>query len=83
MRLEEVSIVREFPEDFLGLPPTRQVKFQIDLVPGGAPMARALYRLEPAKMQELSTQFIKSVLFETLYGRKSRSLICWAEVRDS
>nr|GEV59686.1 putative reverse transcriptase domain-containing protein [Tanacetum cinerariifolium] len=32
------------------------VEFQIDLVPGAAPVARALYRLEPAKMQELSTQ---------------------------
>ncbi|GJZ60135.1 putative reverse transcriptase domain-containing protein, partial [Tanacetum coccineum] len=39
-----------------GLPPTRQVKFQIDLVPGAAPVARALYRLTPAEMQELSTQ---------------------------
>ncbi|GJV93931.1 putative reverse transcriptase domain-containing protein [Tanacetum coccineum] len=37
-RLEDVSIVREFPEvfpeDLPGLPPARQVKFQIDLVPG-------------------------------------------------
>ncbi|GJX52860.1 putative reverse transcriptase domain-containing protein [Tanacetum coccineum] len=34
----------------------RQVEFQIDLVPGAAPVARAPYRLAPAKMQELSTQ---------------------------
>nr|GFC05029.1 hypothetical protein [Tanacetum cinerariifolium] len=39
-----------------GLPPARQVEFQIDLVPGAAPVARAPYRLAPAKMQELSTQ---------------------------
>ncbi|GKB47085.1 putative reverse transcriptase domain-containing protein [Tanacetum coccineum] len=45
-----------FPEDFPGLPPARQVEFQIDLVPGAAPVARAPYRLAPAKMQELSTQ---------------------------
>nr|GEV42404.1 putative reverse transcriptase domain-containing protein [Tanacetum cinerariifolium] len=54
-RLEDVSIVREFlevfPEDLPGLPPTRQVEFQIDLVPAQAP-----YRLAPAKMQKLSTQ---------------------------
>ncbi|GKC96205.1 putative reverse transcriptase domain-containing protein, partial [Tanacetum coccineum] len=37
-------------------PPTRQVEFQIDLVLGAAPVARAPYRLSPAKMQELSTQ---------------------------
>nr|GFA31188.1 hypothetical protein [Tanacetum cinerariifolium] len=59
-RLEDVSIVREFtkafPDDLPGLPPTRQVKFQINLVPGAAPIARAPYRLAPAKMQELSTQ---------------------------
>nr|GEZ30809.1 putative reverse transcriptase domain-containing protein [Tanacetum cinerariifolium] len=59
-RLEDVPIVREFsevfPEDLLGLPPARQVEFQIDLVPGAAPVARAPYRLAPAEMQELSTQ---------------------------
>nr|GEU54563.1 putative reverse transcriptase domain-containing protein [Tanacetum cinerariifolium] len=59
-RLEDVSIVREFLEVFLedlpGLPPARQVEFQIDLVTGAAPIARAPYRLAPAEMQELSTQ---------------------------
>ncbi|GJY69987.1 putative reverse transcriptase domain-containing protein [Tanacetum coccineum] len=59
-RLEDVPIVREFPEvfpeDLPGLPPTRQVEFQIDLVPGAAPVARAPYRLAPAEMQELSAQ---------------------------
>ncbi|GKA99000.1 putative reverse transcriptase domain-containing protein, partial [Tanacetum coccineum] len=39
-----------------GLPPTRQVKFQIDLVPGAAPVARAPYRLAPFEMKELSEQ---------------------------
>ncbi|GJW43541.1 putative reverse transcriptase domain-containing protein [Tanacetum coccineum] len=53
-RLEDVPIVREFPEvfpeDLPGLPPARQVEFQIDLVPGAAPVARAPYRLAPAEM---------------------------------
>ncbi|GJY34382.1 putative reverse transcriptase domain-containing protein [Tanacetum coccineum] len=48
-RLEDVPIVRNFPkvfpEDLSGLPPTRQVKFQIDLIPGAAHVARAPYRL--------------------------------------
>ncbi|GJV25698.1 putative reverse transcriptase domain-containing protein [Tanacetum coccineum] len=59
-RLEDVQIVQDFPEvfpeDLPGLPPTRQVEFQIDLVPGAAPIARAPYRLAPSEMKELSEQ---------------------------
>ncbi|GJV20625.1 putative reverse transcriptase domain-containing protein [Tanacetum coccineum] len=59
-RLEDVPTVRDFPEvfpeDLPGLPPIRQVEFQIDLVPGAAPVARAPYRLAPSEMEELSTQ---------------------------
>ncbi|GKC23987.1 putative reverse transcriptase domain-containing protein [Tanacetum coccineum] len=44
-RLKDVPIVWDFsevfPEDLPGLPPTRQVEFQIDLVPGAAPVARS------------------------------------------
>ncbi|GJT92680.1 putative reverse transcriptase domain-containing protein [Tanacetum coccineum] len=48
-RLEDVPTVRDFPEVFQkGLTwsfrTTRQVEFQIDLVPGAAPVARAPYR---------------------------------------
>ncbi|GJX06578.1 putative reverse transcriptase domain-containing protein [Tanacetum coccineum] len=39
-----------------GLPPTQQVEFHIDLVPGAAPVARAPYRLAPSEMKELSEQ---------------------------
>ncbi|GJS18638.1 putative reverse transcriptase domain-containing protein [Tanacetum coccineum] len=42
--------------DLPGLPPTRQVEFQINLIPGAAPVARAPYRLAPSKMKELSEQ---------------------------
>ncbi|GJZ25619.1 putative reverse transcriptase domain-containing protein [Tanacetum coccineum] len=59
-RLEDVSTVRYFlevfPEDLPGLPPTRQVEFQIDLVPDDVPVSRAPYRLAPPELQELSTQ---------------------------
>nr|GFA99654.1 putative reverse transcriptase domain, ribonuclease H-like domain, aspartic peptidase domain protein [Tanacetum cinerariifolium] len=34
----------------------RQVKFQIDLILGAAPVARAPYRLAPSEMQKLSKQ---------------------------
>nr|GEX01564.1 putative reverse transcriptase domain-containing protein [Tanacetum cinerariifolium] len=59
-RLENVPIVRDFLkvflEDLSGLPLTRQVVFQIDLVPGATPVARAPYRLTPSEMKELSEQ---------------------------
>ncbi|GJW22623.1 putative reverse transcriptase domain-containing protein [Tanacetum coccineum] len=59
-RLEDVPIVRDFPEVFpeelLGLPLTRQVEFQIDLMPSAAPVARAPYRLALSEMKELSEQ---------------------------
>ncbi|GJS57974.1 hypothetical protein Tco_0652758 [Tanacetum coccineum] len=55
-RLEDVPIVRDFPEvfpkDFLGIPPTRQVEFQIDLILGAAPVAQAPYRLAPSEIKE-------------------------------
>nr|GEX23852.1 putative reverse transcriptase domain-containing protein [Tanacetum cinerariifolium] len=59
-RLEDVPIVQNFPEvflkDLLGIPPTRQVEFQVNLVPGAAPVARAPYQLAPSEMKELSDQ---------------------------
>ncbi|GJV75852.1 hypothetical protein Tco_1507436 [Tanacetum coccineum] len=38
------------------LPWFRQVEFQINLIPGAEPVARAPYRLAPSEMQELSNQ---------------------------
>ncbi|GKE83026.1 putative reverse transcriptase domain-containing protein, partial [Tanacetum coccineum] len=59
-RLEDILVGREFPKVFLenlpGLPPVRQVEFQIDLILGATPIARAPYRLAPLEMQELSNQ---------------------------
>ncbi|GKE76615.1 reverse transcriptase domain-containing protein, partial [Tanacetum coccineum] len=45
-----------FPEDLPGLPPVRQVEFQIYLIPRVTPVARPPYRLAPSEMQELSDQ---------------------------
>ncbi|GKE47852.1 hypothetical protein Tco_1479110 [Tanacetum coccineum] len=48
-RLEDIPEVREFievfPEDLPGLPPVRQVEFQIYLIPGAVPISGAPYRL--------------------------------------
>ncbi|GJR73900.1 putative reverse transcriptase domain-containing protein [Tanacetum coccineum] len=59
-KIKDVPIVRDFPEvfpeDLPGLPPARPVEFQIDLIPGASPVARAPYRLAPSEMKELSKQ---------------------------
>ncbi|GJW53589.1 putative reverse transcriptase domain-containing protein [Tanacetum coccineum] len=59
-RREDVPNIRDFlevfTEDLPGLPPTRKVEFQIDLVLGAAPVARAPYRFASSELQELSTQ---------------------------
>nr|GEU29584.1 hypothetical protein [Tanacetum cinerariifolium] len=61
-------------EDLPGLPPTQKVEFQIDLVPGVAPVASAPYRLATSKLQELSTQLIND-LFDQLQGSRVYSKI--------
>nr|GEV43383.1 hypothetical protein [Tanacetum cinerariifolium] len=59
-RLEDVLIILDFlevfPEDLPGIPPTRQVEFQINLVPGVAPVTRAHYQMALPEMKELSDQ---------------------------
>nr|GEW51608.1 putative reverse transcriptase domain-containing protein [Tanacetum cinerariifolium] len=59
-QVKDVLIVQDFhevfPEDLPGLPPARPVEFQIDLISGAAPVARAPYRLAPSEMKELSEQ---------------------------
>nr|GFB85467.1 hypothetical protein [Tanacetum cinerariifolium] len=69
-RLENVPIIWDFlevfPEDLPGLPPTRQVVFQIDLIPGAAPVAQAPYRLAPPEMKEMILKLLKK---EELYAK--------------
>nr|GEU45303.1 hypothetical protein [Tanacetum cinerariifolium] len=59
-RLEDVPVICKFPDVFLedlpGLPPPRQVEFEIELVPRAAPVASAPYRLAPSEMKELAKQ---------------------------
>ncbi|GKD66090.1 hypothetical protein Tco_1308198 [Tanacetum coccineum] len=59
-QIKDVPIIRDFPdvfpEDLPGLPSARPVEFQIDLIPGAAPVTRAPYRLAPSEMKELSKQ---------------------------
>nr|GEY44331.1 hypothetical protein [Tanacetum cinerariifolium] len=58
---EEIIVVRDSPEVFLddlsGLPPIREIKFRIELIPGATPVAKSPYRLAPSELEEL---FIKN-----------------------
>ncbi|GJZ73095.1 putative reverse transcriptase domain-containing protein [Tanacetum coccineum] len=57
-KLEDILVIRDFPgvfpEDLSGLPPSLEVEFHIDLIPGAMPVAKSPYRLAPTEMQELS-----------------------------
>ncbi|XP_075515424.1 uncharacterized protein LOC142550069 [Primulina tabacum] len=57
MRTEDIPIVCEFPdvfpEELPGTVPDREVEFEINLVPGAAPISKAPYRMEPAELKEL------------------------------
>nr|GEX98322.1 putative reverse transcriptase domain-containing protein [Tanacetum cinerariifolium] len=70
-----VTVVRDFhevfPKDLSGLPLARPVEFQIDLLLGAAPVARAPYRLAPSEMKELSEQLQE--LFDKGFIRPSFS----------
>nr|GEY34810.1 putative reverse transcriptase domain-containing protein [Tanacetum cinerariifolium] len=74
-RFEDVPIVIDFPEvfpeDLSGIIPAQQVEFQIDLVLGVAPVARAPYQLTPYEMKELAEQLQE--LFDKGFIRPSSS----------
>nr|GEW87551.1 putative reverse transcriptase domain-containing protein [Tanacetum cinerariifolium] len=76
-RLEDVPVICKFPdvfpEDLVGLPPPRQVEFEVELVSGAAPVARAPYRLAPSEMKELAKQI--DDLFDQLQGSSVYSKI--------
>ncbi|KAL0313331.1 UNVERIFIED_CONTAM: hypothetical protein Sradi_5732400 [Sesamum radiatum] len=52
----EVPVVREFPdvfpEELPGLPPHREVDFEIETIPGAAPISIAPYRMAPSELKE-------------------------------
>ncbi|KAL5570666.1 hypothetical protein UlMin_027241 [Ulmus minor] len=58
--VEDVPIVRDFvdvfPEELPGLPPDREIQFEIELLPGTAPISKAPYRMAPAELKELQAQ---------------------------
>ena len=60
MQLAKVPMVNEFfdvfPEDLPGLPPDREIEFEIELAPGTEPISIAPYRMAPAELKELKVK---------------------------
>jgi hypothetical protein len=60
LKLEDIHVVQEFldvfPDDLLGMPPEREIKFKIELQPGTTPIANAPYKMLPVELKELKIQ---------------------------
>ncbi|GFY95476.1 hypothetical protein Acr_10g0008610 [Actinidia rufa] len=58
--LEDIHVVREFPDVFsdelLGSLVDREIEFYIDLNPGTRPISKAPYRMSPLELKELKIQ---------------------------
>jgi hypothetical protein len=56
-KLEDIPIVREYPEvfpdDLTTMPPKRDIEFRIDLVPGTAPIHKRPYRMGANELAEV------------------------------
>ncbi|GJR75300.1 retrotransposon protein, putative, ty3-gypsy subclass [Tanacetum coccineum] len=60
-----------FPEELPGIPPIRDVEFNIELIPGAEPISKAPYRMAPIELKELKDQ-----LQELLERGKSGCISC-------
>jgi hypothetical protein len=60
LKLEDILVIREFsdvfPDDLPGMPPERAIEFKIELQPGTAPMAKALYKMPAVELKGLKIQ---------------------------
>jgi hypothetical protein len=51
--LEEIPVVREFPDDLSSIPPDQDVEFTIKLQPGTTPISRRPYKMTPKELAKL------------------------------
>nr|GFC02290.1 putative reverse transcriptase domain-containing protein [Tanacetum cinerariifolium] len=45
-----------FPDELPGIPPVREVEFNIELILGAEPISKAPYRMAPIELKELKDQ---------------------------
>nr|GEW55360.1 putative reverse transcriptase domain, aspartic peptidase domain protein [Tanacetum cinerariifolium] len=60
-----------FPDELPGIPPVREVEFNIELIPGAEPISKAPYRMAPVELKELKDQLQE--LLERCFIRPSVS----------
>jgi hypothetical protein len=60
LKLEDIHVAHEFPyvfpDDLPVMPPERVIEFKIELQPGTAPIAKALYKMSHVELKELKIQ---------------------------
>src|SRR5262249_62030826 len=60
IQVSNLPVVREFsdvfPEELSGLPLEREIEFEIEVLPGTAPISKAPYRMAPLELRELRVQ---------------------------
>jgi hypothetical protein len=75
LKLEDIHVVQEypdvFPDDLSEMPPERVIKLKIELQPGTAPIAKALYKMSPVELKELKIQL--QGFLDKVYIRPSTS----------
>nr|GFC80542.1 uncharacterized protein [Tanacetum cinerariifolium] len=56
---DKIRAINALPLDMYelpGIPPVREVKFNIELIPGSEPISKAPYRMAPIELKELKDQ---------------------------
>ena len=70
--VSDIPTISDFPEEFPGLPPQREIQFAINVVPDATPACITLYRMAPTELKELKLQLQE--LLEKGFIRPSVSL---------
>ena len=73
--VDEIPVVREFPDDIAGLPPDREVEFTIYLILGTEPISIPPYRMAPIELRDLKAQL------EELLSKGFIRLIEFSEIK--
>jgi hypothetical protein len=82
--LDEIWIVREYPDELPGMPPHRDIKFIIELFPGTPPISKRPYRMPMNELVELNKQMreLQAKGFILPYSSPWGALVLFMEKKD-